>query len=139
MRRDGAAGRQSDGTWKCGQEIGTNVVSQLPRNQKHFTADTSCCEHVAAQCLRSTHGREVKVSKDVLLLGGEHAGAVWGGEDGLEAGELLVKVTDVLLRPDDRQEGGLQLLGQQSAPVHPLSKNTQSADSNHQHLHSCSL
>lgn len=75
---------------------------------------------VMQQLCGSTDEREVKVSKDVLLLSGEGAGRSWQGEDRLEASEFLVEVTDVLVRSDDRQEGRFQLLGQESVPVHSL-------------------
>lgn len=64
------------------------------------------------ESLWSTHEGEVKVSKDVLLLCGEDARSPRESEDRLEAGELLIEVPDVLLRWDDRQEGGLDLLDQ---------------------------
>lgn len=78
------------------------------------------CGSTESKSLWSTHEREVKVSKDFLLLCSEDAGCSWEGEYWLEASELLIKVTDVLRRPDDRQEGRLHLFGQESVPVHFL-------------------
>lgn len=70
---------------------------------------------MGASCLRccsteggsfgSTYEREVEVSEDFLLLGGEDAGRSWECEDWLQASELLVKVADVLWCFDDWQEG----------------------------------
>lgn len=81
--------------------------------------------------LCSTYGREVEVGEDSLLLCGEDAGCSWKCEDWLEVSELFVKVTDVLRRPDDRQERWLHLLGQESIPVCSLFTHKASYRSQH--------
>lgn len=44
---------------------------------------------------KSVQSREVKVCKELLLLGGEEERSLRRGQDWLQARELLVKVTDV--------------------------------------------
>lgn len=44
---------------------------------------------------KSVQGREVKVCKELLLLGGEEERGLRRGQDRLQARELFVKVTDV--------------------------------------------
>lgn len=78
-----------------------------------------CCS-TEGESFGSTYEREVKVSEDFLLFGGEDACRSWECEDWLQASELLVKVADVLWRFDGGQEGWFQLLGEESVPVHPL-------------------
>lgn len=60
------------------------LVGEGRERQKH----PSCPE-------KSVQRREVKVCKDLLLLGCEKEGRLRRGEHGLEARELLVKITHV--------------------------------------------
>lgn len=64
----------------------------------------------------------VKVPEAFLVLAGEHAGLPRGGERGHFSGELLVKVADVFLAADGRDEGRRHFSLQQRLPVHVLGR-----------------
>lgn len=73
---------------------------------------------------KSVQGREVKVCKELLLLGGEEERGLRRGQDRLQARELLVKVTDVCWGFNWWQERRFDSFGQQGFPVYALRRRT---------------
>lgn len=96
------------------------------------TVSLSLCTNVTMESRRNIHDIEeplgpsaevrdvVKVPEAFLVFAGEHAGLPRRSERGHFSGELLVKVTDVLLAADGRDEGRGGFSLQQRLPVHML-------------------
>lgn len=75
--------------------------------------------------LSAVQGAEVKVCEGLLLLSRKAEGFGGRRQDGLEPGEVAVKVADVHGLFDRGQERRLEFLGQQSFPVNGLKHNTE--------------